>query len=61
MLSHGISLLQRDVHHREFGCEQLRRLRKRLPRSDADLHSGRLRRESVWPRSDVLLLRLHQP
>ena len=37
LLSDGGGLLQRDMHGPEFGSEQLRRLRKRLPRIDADL------------------------
>ena len=37
LLSDGGGLLQRDMHRPEFGSEQLRRLRKRLPRIDADL------------------------
>jgi len=37
LLPHGDGLLQRDLHLPEFGCEQLRRLRVRLRRIDADL------------------------
>ena len=37
LLPHGDGLLQRDMHRPEFGSEQLRRLRKRLRRIDADL------------------------
>ena len=36
-------MLQRDMHHREFRFAQLRRLRKHLPRFDADLHPRDLR------------------
>jgi hypothetical protein len=37
LLSDGDGLLQRDMYQREFRSEQLRRLRKRLPRIDANL------------------------
>jgi hypothetical protein len=37
LLPHGDSLLQRDMHQPEFGSAQLRRVRERLPRIDADL------------------------
>jgi hypothetical protein len=44
MLPLGDGLLQRDLHLREFRSEQLRRLRKRLPRIDPDLQPGRMLR-----------------
>ena len=43
LLPHVGGLLQRDMHHCEFGFAQLRRLRKRLPRIDPDLHPGDMR------------------
>ena len=43
-LRHGDGLLQRDMHEPEFGSEQLRRLRIRLRRIDAELHPGGLLR-----------------
>ena len=36
-LRHGDGLLQRDMYHREFGSEQLRRLWKRLRPIDPNL------------------------
>ena len=41
-LHYGDGLLQRGMHQRDFGSEQLRRLRKRLPRIGSDVQSGRL-------------------
>ena len=43
LLPHVGRLLQWDMHHREFGFAQLRRLRKCLRRIDAGLHPGDLR------------------
>ena len=40
LLSHGDGLLQRDMHLREFGSAQLRRLRKRLRRIDPICNQG---------------------
>ena len=37
LLHRGDGMLQRDMYPREFGPEQLRRLRKRLPCIRADL------------------------
>ena len=54
LLPHVGRLLQRDMHHREFGCEQLRRLRKHLPRIDTVLRSGRLYLECVCLGSDIV-------
>ena len=62
LLPHVVGMLQRGTHHREFGSEQLRRLRKRLPRIGALLQSGRLYFERVCRRSDILRrsLRKHE-
>ena len=43
LLPHVGRLLQRDMHHREFGFAKLRRLRKRLRRLDPGLHPGDMR------------------
>jgi hypothetical protein len=49
LLRDGNGLLQRDMHRREFGCEQLRCLRKRLWRIDPALHPGDMRQLPAGP------------
>jgi hypothetical protein len=60
LLHHVSGLLQRSMHQREIGFTQLRRLRKRLPRIDAYLQSGRLCFDRVCRRSDILRWGLRQ-
>ena len=43
LLPHVGRLLQRNMHRCEFGFEQLRRMRTRLPRIGAVLHPGDMR------------------
>ena len=52
-------LLQRDMHLREFGSKQLRRLRQRLPCIDAHLQPGDMRQLPAGPYS--LQRCLHRP
>ena len=60
LLPHVGGLLQRDMHRREFGFEQLRCLRKRLSRIDAVLQSGHLYCDCVCRRSDIVRRCLRQ-
>ena len=60
LLPHVGRLLQRNMHQREFGSTQLRRVRKRLPRVGALLQSGHLYFDRVWRRSDIVQRSLRQ-
>ena len=60
LLPHVVGMLQRDMHRCEFGSEQLRRLRIRLPRVNAVLQSRHLCCDCVCRRSDILRRCLRQ-
>ena len=60
LLPHVVGVLQRDMHRREFGSSQLRRLRKRLRRIDPALHPGHMRQLPA-DRANILQRCLYLP